>query len=345
MTRNDGVSAIDLPHPALAWLQRLVRPRQVSRNPVPVADWNMKVLGVALARQCYQAGLAGPGVQAPPEPQRVGLTGGLCQQADIESPWLRYWCGQLRIFPLYHRKVWEHCFILQALWEAGALAHGKSALGFAVGTEPLPALLAARDVQVLATDLDTQQAAARVWRETRQHAGRRDQLFHPHLVDRAGFDARVAYQTADMNRIPADLHSRFDACWSSCAMEHLGSIEHGLRFVENAMRCLKPGGTAVHTMEFNLHAAQSGSLRTGSTVLFEEPDVLGLAQRLRDAGHQVAGIAFDRGDGILDGFTDLPPFDADEGGPAAMPPAPHLRVAFRGHVVTSLGIIVRAGGQ
>ena len=325
-----------------AWLRRLTKSRPVSRRPVPVADWNMKVLGITLARQCYQAGLAGPGVAGPPEPVAAGLAGGLCRQADIESPWLRHWCGQLGIFPLYHRKVWEHCFILQALWEAGALAAGKAALGFAVGAEPLPALLAARGVQVLATDLDGRNAAAQVWRATRQHGGSREQLFHPHLVDRCAFDSRVDYRTADMNRIPADLHGRFDACWSSCAMEHLGSIAHGLRFVESAMRCLRPGGTAVHTMEFNLHAAQSGSLRTGSTVLFEEQDVLDLAQRLREAGHQVASIAFDRGDGLLDGFIDVPPFSADEGGPAAMPPAPHLRVAFRGHVVTSLGIIVRA---
>ena len=330
--------------PLLAWLRGLVGSSPVSGDPVPVADWNMKVLGIALARQCYQAGLAGPGVTAPQEPEKVGLAGGLCRQADMESAWLRYWCGQLQIFPLYHRKVWEHCFILQALWEAGAMDDGKAALGFAVGAEPLPALLAARGVAVLATDLDAQAPDAKVWQDTGQHAGRRDPLFHPDLVDRAGFDARVAYRSVDMNRIPHDLHGRFDACWSSCAMEHLGSIEHGLRFVENAMRCLKPGGTAVHTMEFNLHAAQSGSLRRGTTVLFEQADVLGLAQRLLEAGHWVCDITFDRGDGILDGFTDVPPFNPEAGGPAAMPPAPHLRVAFRGHVVTSLGIVARAGG-
>ncbi|MFC7553840.1 hypothetical protein ACFQU7_18870 [Pseudoroseomonas wenyumeiae] len=41
--------------------------------------------------------------------------------------------------PFYHRKVWEMAFVAQAIWEAGLLAPGRRALGFAVGRKPCPA--------------------------------------------------------------------------------------------------------------------------------------------------------------------------------------------------------------
>lgn len=83
--------------------------------------WNVKLLGAALANNLYEAGLAGPKANIPPNPTHVGLQSKLCTQADVESQWLRYWCGQLHLAPVYARKVWEYCFVLQVLWEAGKL--------------------------------------------------------------------------------------------------------------------------------------------------------------------------------------------------------------------------------
>ena len=40
--------------------------------------------------------------------------------------------------------------------------------------------------------------------------------------------------------------------WSSCSLEHLGSISHGIEFILNSLKCLKQHGVAVHTTEFNL---------------------------------------------------------------------------------------------
>ena len=54
-----------------------------------------------------------------------------------------------------HRKIWEFCFIAQALDERGMLARGRRGLGFAVGTEPLPAMFASRGCAIVATDLAT----------------------------------------------------------------------------------------------------------------------------------------------------------------------------------------------
>ena len=97
---------------------------RVRRREAALAAWNTKVLGSLLARQAYEAGLAGYGVPAPETPQPAGLTGRLCRQADIEGPWVRHWCRALGTTPFYHRKLWEDCYILQVLWEAGLLAPG-----------------------------------------------------------------------------------------------------------------------------------------------------------------------------------------------------------------------------
>ncbi len=90
----------------------------------------------------------------PNMPHRIGLTGKICCQADIEGEWFRYWCGQLHLVPFYSRKLWEYAFVLHALWEAGQLQEGHAGLGFAVGTEPLPSFMASRGLNILATDLD-----------------------------------------------------------------------------------------------------------------------------------------------------------------------------------------------
>lgn len=305
-------------------------------------NWNSKALGSALARQLYESGRAGAGLPCPPEPVAIGITGGLCRQAEIESDWLRHWCGQIGMAPIYHRKVWEDCFVVQALWEAGALAPGQRGLGFAVGSEALPAFLAARGAQIVATDLDASHRRAQHWISMDQHGADREGLYHPHLIDRATFDSRVQQRAVDMNAIPADLHGQFDFCWSVCALEHLGSVEHGMRFVENAMRCLRPGGIAVHTTEFNLDPGH-GRLHHGATVLFEREHIETLLARLAAAGHQPAPVDFSLGDGVLDGFIDTPPYNPRGGRPAAMPVAPHLRLQVKGIAASSIGLIVRKG--
>lgn len=323
------------------WFGRLTARRQAWPTPLDSSD--IKLLGSALAWQKYHDGSAGPSAPAVPDPVPIGIGGSLCRQRDIESDWLRHWCGALRMVPVYHRKVWEDCFVVQALWEAGALAPGRRGLGFAVGVETLPALFAARGVDVLATDLPADHRAAQGWQRTGQHSSQLQQLHRPELVDAESFARHVEFRPVDMNALPASLDGQFDFCWSVCSVEHLGSVALGLRFLEESMRYLRPGGLAVHTMEFNLRPARSGRLRSGSTVLFEEADIRTLGNRLRQAGHELLPVDFDQGDGVLDGYVDVPPFGDVPGWPVHLPQAPHLRMLLRRFVTTSLGIIVRAG--
>ena len=303
-----------------------------------LAAWNTKVMGSAIASRFYEAGLAGRAAPLPPDPVTMGFGGRLCRQEDIESDWLRHWCGRIGFVPLYHRKVWEDCYALQALHERGMMAPGKRGLGFAVGAEWLPSFFAARGAEVVATDLDAEDLRARNWIETDQHGGRVDTIFKPGLIDLDTFNARVSLRSVDMNRIPEDLHGGFDFLWSVCSLEHCGSIAQGLDFVVEAMRCLRPGGVAVHTTEFNINP-EGPTIEEGSTVLFQRRHMEELEARLALAGHRMLPMDFGTGTGVLDAFVDLPPYPGSST-PLPIPEAPHLRLSIMGLVATSIGFIV-----
>ena len=305
------------------------------------ALWNTKVLGSELARMLYDSKVAGPSARIPPVPVRANLSSKICTQEDIEQDWLRYWCGQLRMAPLYHRKIWEDCFVLQVLWEHDMLRPGRSGLGFAIGLEPLPAYLASTGVSVLATDLSDDDPRAEGWRATNQHAGGLTSLFANNLLSRERFDELCQFRPVDMNQIPADLHGRFDFCWSICSFEHLGSIERGLAFFAESMRCLKPGGLAIHTTEFNLDGTGE-TIDNWATVLFQRRHIEDLATRLAVEGHRLYEVDFDTGEGVLDQFIDVPPFSHQDSIRLQYPDPPHLRLSVDGFPATSIGLIAQA---
>jgi len=322
----------------LQWFHRLMA--RLTGREAALSRWSIKILGNILTTQHYVAGLAGALVALPEAPQAVGLDSRICRQADIESDWLRHWCRELDTLPTYHRKLWETCFVVQALWEAGALAPGKRGLGFAVGHEPLPSYFAARGAEILATDLDVGSRQAAGWIATDQHGGDADALFFDRLVAREVFDAKVTLRAVDMRRIPADLRGGFDFVWSVCSLEHLGTLDAGIAFVVNAARCLKPGGIAVHTTEFNM-AGEGPTVGRGSTVLYQEKHMRRMAEKLAQAGYEM--LPFDATPGIrlMDGFIDLPPYPGTKW-PLQQQSTPHLVLSVHGFPTTSAGIIVRA---
>lgn len=137
-----------------------------------------------------------------------------------------------------------------------------------------------------------------------------------------------------MNAIPDHLSGRFDFCWSTCCFEHLGSLEHGLRFVENSMKTLKPGGVAVHTTEFNL-SSETETLESPTLSIYRRCDIQTLISRLEAAGHSVEPLDLDKGTTFVDQHIDLPPYRNE----------PHLRLRIGSYDCTSVGIIVTRGGQ
>lgn len=255
-----------------------------------------------------------------------------CTQAQMNDPAYLRWCEAMHEQPSTHRKQWEFCYILQALATHGGMTPGMRGLGFGVGDEPLTGLFASRGIKIVATDLDLQSAAEQGWVDTDQHARNKEALNGRGLCEPAAFDRLVQFRFMDMTAIDEDLRD-FDFCWSACALEHLGSIGQGLRFIEDSLECLKPGGVAVHTTEYNC-GSDIETLDNASTVLFRKRDFIRLARRLRRRGHDVV-LNFDTGDQPLDLHIDVPPYSQDK----------HLKLQIAQWVTTSFGMIVRKRGR
>jgi hypothetical protein len=275
--------------------------------------------------------------------RHVGLKTSLSKQTDIESDWVSHWCEELQAPLLYHRKLWELAYALQALYENGMIEPGRRGLGFGSGQEPVSSYLAAKGVRSTVTDLPIAEAEGRGWIETGQHTSRLDSAHHPYLVSREVFDRLVDFRPVDMNMIPEDL-TGYDCCWSICALEHLGSIEKGLSFIERSLDTIKPGGVAVHTTEFNIE--DGPTIDNWPTVLFQKRHFEALAARLTEKGHKVAELDFDPGNGILDRFIDLPPWAHDAGPPfdTWLHHSRHLKVGVDGFVATCAGIVIVKAG-
>lgn len=256
-----------------------------------------------------------------------------CTSAQFDEPAYAAWLRRLDLPFHKHRKQWEFIYILQALERYGMLKDGARGLGFGVGIEPLPAAMAAAGVTVVASDLGADDDRARDWSLSQQHAQTVEQLRNPAVCPDAAFDRNVSFRPVDMNKIDTDLLG-FDFVWSSCAFEHLGSIQAGLDFVRNSIGCLKHGGLAVHTTELNL-TSNDRTVDNEGTVLFRRRDIEKLAVDLSSRGHFVAQLKYDLGDAQIDTYVDVPPYSSNN----------HLKAALGAFVTTSFGIIVRRGDR
>lgn len=296
---------------------------------------NIKNMGYNLALALGTGRMSG----IPTHPPGENLGWRPSTQADIESAWCAYWCHQLGIRPLYHRKVWELCYVLQTLHASGMLQPSRRGIGFGCGEEPISSYLASRSVDVVSTDLPPDHDGAKGWRDTSQHGSTRDKLWHPRLVAREHFDRHVTLQHVDMNQIPDTLR-HFDFCWSICSLEHLGTIEKGLTFVQNALHVLKPGGVAIHTTELNLR--DGATIDNWPTVLFQRHHFERLARELQSAGHKLGTISFDTGSEALDRFIDLPPYFDLPDGMANLEKFPaHLKLSIDGFPSTCFGLVIQ----
>lgn len=256
----------------------------------------------------------------------------LCTAEQMTSALYDAWCRKMHSPPRFSRKQWEFVYILEALSQSGCLAPGKRGLGFGCGREPLVGLLASYGCEILATDLDASEARDKGWVDTGQHAGNLDLLYERarEFCPRDRFYDLVNFRSVDMNHIPEDLHDQFDFVWSACCFEHLGSLRHGMDFVLNSCRCLKPGGVAVHTTEFNL-SSKTDTIETPSCSVYRESDIRQLIGELQAAGYEVAPLNLNTGGSPVDRHIDLPPYGF----------SPHLKLLLEGTVVTSIGLIIR----
>lgn len=232
--------------------------------------------------------------------------------------------------PHSYRKLWEWAAITEVLDAAGLLRPGRKGLGFAVGTEVLPAVFAARGPNILATDL----AHGGAWAESGQHAANLEALFFPEHISSDDFHSRVSFQHADMNNIEDFPSEEFDFVWSSCAIEHVGSLEQAMQFVKNSMRLLRPGGISVHTTEYNCSSNEQ-TVEVGENVIFRRKDIERLGDELRFQRCGMKRPDFECG---------VHPFDLDfDEPPYFQAGRKHIKLLIDGFVSTSFLIVAHKG--
>jgi len=231
----------------------------------------------------------------------------------------------------YHRKWWEYAFILERARQAGVLEPNRRALGFGVGTEPLPAVLASRGLKVLATDQAAENAGE--WAESGQHAHSLASLSRPLVIDDITLAERVEFATVDMNELPDHLGA-FDLVWSSCALEHLGSPQAGLQFLMRSLDYLRPGAVAIHTTEFEL-TQRSETADYGHCAIYRPQDLEQLAREVLERGFEIELNLHVPMATPQDRFIAL----------AVAQPQPtdlaHLKLAVGGSISTSIGLAIR----
>ncbi len=198
----------------------------------------------------------------------------------METPEFRAWLVRLGKSPDHmHRKHWEWVYITQALHERGMLQTDRRGLGFAVGEEPLASLFCDLGAEILATDLDLSRAEAAGWVGSNEHAKDLAALNRQGLCGQSKFESLCTFRNVDMTDIPSDLEG-FDFVWSACALEHLGSLDKGIQFIHDSVRCLRPGGVAIHTTEYN-YSSNDDTVAEGGTVLYRQRDIQGVVETLR----------------------------------------------------------------
>jgi hypothetical protein len=271
-------------------------------------------------------------------PHTSALISKMANALDFETPWFRSAASEMKMGKgRLHRKQWELAYIRHVVTnpDVNACRPGSRGMVFAAGREPTISYFASLGCDILATDMEKDKETASQWAKTNQHSSSVDDLWADHLISKEEFRKRVSFRAADMNDLAklSDLYGKMDFIWSACSLEHVGSISLGQRFVINSLDVLKPGGIAIHSMEFTLSSLDE-TYETGRTVFWRKRDVEQVVRDLDILGHEVFPLHFEAGTSVIDQTPDVGPFDGKG-------KADHVKLALRKHIVTSFAIVVR----
>ncbi len=250
-------------------------------------------------------------------------------EADFHQPWFHARLEEMGLVHKLHRKPWEFAAIAQAVRDRYQTGRpGLRAIGFGVGKEPLPAWLAAQGFDVVATD----RPDPGVWLE-RQHSRGFDDLRRLAICPEETFRQRVTYEALDMNAIPEHhKQGQYDLTWSAGTFEHLGGIDQGLAFFREQMKCLRPGGIAIHTTEYNF-ADNVNTINSPDICVFRQRDLLALTHALQQQGDRLWPIDLRPGTTAADLHVDQHPYQQE----------PHLSMAIGPCAFTSVLLIAARG--
>jgi hypothetical protein len=249
---------------------------------------------------------------------------------DFTQPWMSDRVRELNLRSALHRKVWELAVIAQIYHER--IGAGGRVLGFGVGKEPLPAWFASRGANVLATDKPIELSASG-WAETDQHASSVNDLPYEDICDEETFHELVSFAPVDMNQVHA-LTAEYDLTWSCGSFEHIGGIQRSLEFFCNQMSCLKPGGVAVHTTEFNF-LSNGDTIDNPQLCLLRRRDLDRLRSMLESQDDELLDFDLEPGDAPADMYIDPPPYTGEM----------HLNLQIGAHASTSIVLVAVKGAR
>lgn len=265
-------------------------------------------------------------------PGRPVFGPGMIHQSDFLQAEMQGYVFELMEQPRFHGKQWQWASILRQarLASTDESVEGRQpvAIGFGVGTEPIPALLAKWGFKVTASDYfdgpDSQE-----WAKTNQMvqnysaSALNDRQICPDNV----FDSNVELINLDMNCIPKSWHGTADFIWSTCALGHIGGYQKGLEFILQSAKTLRPGGVAVHTTEVVVD--DKDCLDSPGLSLYRRHDIWVTLQQLKAQGFSVPEHFFDPGKGLFDELLSPEPNHPD----------PHIKIEILGREIYNFSII------
>jgi len=203
--------------------------------------------------------------------------------AQLREPAAGGWMARLRPRGNSGVEHWRKVYTLEVLRRYGMLEQGAIGLGFEPSPSGVPAALAAMRTKVVAVYPSRPGPPLNPIALKENLQGRAP-------CDEASFEENVSVRVDSWRRIPTDLVN-FDFLWSARANEQLYSVAAAIRFTEDVMACLRPGGLAVHTMSYDL-APGGRSIPSTERILLQQGDVERIALILVSRGHDVAQFRF-----------------------------------------------------
>ena len=201
-----------------------------------------------------------------------------CTAAQVREAAFRSWSRQLGDRPEHIVDRWCSVYLLQVLERYGMLRPGAVGLGIGAGHSGVAALAAAAGATIEVVDGEEipDLALARL----------RDAAPGVSIGKEA-----LRYRAVDLAALPRDLVN-FDFLWSErVASRHVEAAADGVRLAARMMACLRPGGLAVHVVDFALDPFEVTPMSNASVWRRRELDRLGLVMVSR--GHEIAEIKVD----------------------------------------------------
>lgn len=222
--------------------------------------------------------------------------GRLATVSEVESveaiPELAEWHNDGRRRIALRRNEWDAIFLLRLLrshgisqsvdamvWATRGGANGTYRAYKANSTLGIVSYLAERNVRVCVT-------------EPYMHGKNGTKKRHP-----AYKHLNVQTQQEDLHFLSPDLYQRYDFTFAAFALDDMGSVSLGMRFVIESLSVLRRGGLGVFVAELDLAARPGSSGRVvwtpaGDVVVWTRDDLLRLSKDVAQLGYEMGEICW-----------------------------------------------------